>query len=285
MLLRIPTCLVAFALSLVSAVLTYNTQQQAFLPPTSYSFTPLPILEEASLTDLLSGLRNGNFTSLRLTQAYLSRITAFNDLNAIITLNPYALTEASRADSLRSNLSSPSAELTEHYPLLGLPFLVKDNIAIPPSSGPTTAGSYALVDAVVHRASPVVQRLLDAGAVLLGTTNLDEFAQAKGDHPWAWSARGGQTKSIYAPEREEGGGRRYGPAGRVRRCLWIERRVGVGCCSWTGELQSRDADWGVYGLSGWKGGCRRIQAGERRDDAYAGGGAHFEAFRCGRAVD
>ncbi|ORY38055.1 amidase signature domain-containing protein [Leucosporidium creatinivorum] len=205
MLLRIPTSLIVLGLSLVSAAPTYDPQQQTFLPPPYSSTTPtLPILEEASLSQLLSGLRNGSFTSLRLTQAYLSRITAFNDLNAIITLNPHALTEAQHADTLRSNLSSSIAEA--RYPLLGLGFLVKDNIAIPPSSGPTTAGSYALVDAVVREASPVVQRLLDAGAVLLGTTNLDEFAQAKGDHPWAWSARGGQTKSIYAPEEEEAGG-------------------------------------------------------------------------------
>ncbi|KAL8279608.1 hypothetical protein RQP46_007921 [Phenoliferia psychrophenolica] len=175
--------------------------QHAFLStPSSSSASPIPRLEEASISQLLEGLASGVITSEGLTQRYLDRINIFDDIRATLSINPFAIRSAREADSKRRELGG--APLPAQLALLGIPFLVKDNIAIPDEAGPTTAGSYALVNTTVIGPSTVVQRLLDAGAVLLGTTNLDEFAQAKGDHPWGWSARGGQMHSIYGTSED-----------------------------------------------------------------------------------
>ena len=149
--------------------------QHAFLSPTR---THLPRLEDASIVTLLDGLARGDFTSEQLTERYLERINIFDDIRAILSINPFAIRSARKADKRRRELGA--GPVPHHLELLGIPFLVKDNIAIPHEAGPTTAGSYALVNTTVRGPSTVVQRLLDAGAVLLGTTNLDEFAQAKG---------------------------------------------------------------------------------------------------------
>lgn len=101
-------------------------------------------------------------------------MSVFDDIRAIIQINPRAEEDAVVADRQREELvvnGSGALVLPSHLPLLGVPFLVKDNIAVPPSVGPTSAGSYALVNTTVISGSKVVQRLLNAGAVLLGTTN------------------------------------------------------------------------------------------------------------------
>ncbi len=126
------------------------------------------------------------------TRAALARIAELNPrLNAVIAVDPTALDQARTLDRLRENLP----------PLFGMPILIKDNIE---TDGPlpTTAGSLALLRNVTHRNAPVVARLRAAGAVILGKTNLSEWANMRSrDSISGWSAVGGQTRNPHALNR------------------------------------------------------------------------------------
>jgi amidase len=159
-------------------------------------------LEEASATELASALAEGRTTSVDLVAGYLDRIEAIDRagpaLRSVIELNPEAAAIAEQLDRERH-----AGRL--RGPLHGLPVLVKDNIA----SGDrmeTSAGSPALVGARAPRDAHVVKRLRDAGALLLGKTNLSEWANIRGKHSISgWSTRGGQTRNPYALDRSPSG--------------------------------------------------------------------------------
>ena len=142
-------------------------------------------------------MRAGTLTSHALTQAYLDRIAAIDDagpaLNAVIELNPDALAAADALDAERR-----AGKL--RGPLHGLPVLLKDNIDI--AGMVNSAGSLALVDNRPARDAFLVARLRAAGAVILGKTNLSEWANFRSTHSSSgWSSRGGQTKNPYALDR------------------------------------------------------------------------------------
>lgn len=152
-------------------------------------------LEEITLAELQDGLRSGRFTSRALTEAYLVRIGAIDQrgpaINAIIELNPDALDIASRMD----------AEKTRRGPLHGIPVLIKDNIDTADRMH-TTAGSLALADNIAAHDSGVAERLRAAGAVIIGKTNLSEWANFRSTHSTSgWSGRGGLTRNPYALDR------------------------------------------------------------------------------------
>ena len=152
-------------------------------------------LEEITLAELQDGLRSGRFTSRALTEAYLARIDAIDKrgpaINAIIELNPDALDIASRLDG----------EKTRRGPLHGIPVLIKDNIDTADRMH-TTAGSLALADNIAPRDSYVAQRLRAAGAVIIGKTNLSEWANFRSTHSTSgWSGRGGLTHNPYVLDR------------------------------------------------------------------------------------
>ena len=159
-------------------------------------------LEEASATALAAALVEGRTTSVDLVAGYLDRIEAIDrsgpTLRSVIEINPEAVQIAEQLDRERR-------EGRVRGPLHGLPVLVKDNIA----SGDkmeTSAGSPALVGAGAPRDAFVVKRLRDAGAVLLGKTNLSEWANIRGKHSISgWSTRGGQTRNPYALDRSPSG--------------------------------------------------------------------------------
>ncbi|KAF7972117.1 hypothetical protein HWV62_18830 [Athelia sp. TMB] len=155
----------------------------------------LPDLYEASISELQRGLSLGHFTSVHLVKAYLARIEEVNykgpKLCAIIETNPQALEQAARADEER-NLRKQSSQ--EFGILHGIPILVKDNIATKHEEG-----SHALVGSVVPRDATVVSRLREAGSIILGKTNLSEWANYRGVVPSGWSGRGGQCTSPYYP--------------------------------------------------------------------------------------
>lgn len=140
----------------------------------------LPDLFHASIADLSAGLWQGNFSSVDLTRAYLARISSTRKLNAILTISPYALVEAADADIELARLKAKCGDTAQDQcpfsipPLLGIPYLAKDNIAVPAHVGPTTAGSFSFLNTTVRRPSAIVQQLAHAGAVLIGTTNMDE---------------------------------------------------------------------------------------------------------------
>jgi amidase len=148
---------------------------------------------EASIGDLSSRMGRGELSSLALTQAYLDRIAAIDDagptLNAVIELNPDALEEADARDAERKAGRVRS-------PLHGIPVLLKDNIDAVPMVN--SAGSLALANHRPTRDAFVVERLRAAGAVILGKTNLSEWANFRSIHSTSgWSARGGLTRNPY----------------------------------------------------------------------------------------
>ncbi|CAN5863615.1 hypothetical protein BH11PSE1_BH11PSE1_24680 [soil metagenome] len=148
--------------------------------------------------DLGQAMTAGSATSESLTKAYLARIAALDrkgpKLNSIIVLNPHALADARALDAERK-----AGKL--RGPLHGLPILLKDNIESADDTA-TTAGSLALKDNVTGRDAPLVKRLTDAGAVILGKTNLSEWANYRSSHSISgWSAMGGLVRNPYALDR------------------------------------------------------------------------------------
>jgi amidase len=146
---------------------------------------------DATILELQSWLASGVCTSSSLTDQYLKRIAKLNPLlHAVIETNPDALAIAAQMDAERR-----AGQL--RGPLHGVPILVKDNLATADKMQ-TTAGSLALVDSVVPADSVVVQKLRDAGAIILGKANLSEWANFRGFAPFnGWSARGDFTREPY----------------------------------------------------------------------------------------
>lgn len=163
----------------------------AATPQTAFAF------DEADVAGLRTRMEKGELTSHALTQAYLDRIAAIDDagpqLNAVIETNPDALKEADALDAERKAGKTRG-------PLHGIPVLLKDNIDATPMVN--SAGSLALANHRPKTDAFLVQRLREAGAVILGKTNLSEWANFRSTRSTSgWSGRGGQTKNPYALDR------------------------------------------------------------------------------------
>ncbi len=172
------------------------------LPTAESTQIPSFALEELTIVDLQARMKDGRDTSQSLVQQYLSRIDAIDQrgpaINAVIELNPDALSIARRLDDERT-------AGRVRGPLHGIPVLVKDNIDTADRMH-TTAGSLALADNIAARDSFVAERLRAAGAVILGKTNLSEWANFRSTHSTSgWSGRGGQTHNPYALDRTPSG--------------------------------------------------------------------------------
>ncbi len=157
---------------------------------------------EAGVAELAAAMAAGKVTSEALVEAYRARIEAVDwagpTLRSVICLNPRADEEARRLDAERRAGAVRG-------PLHGVPLLIKDNIETDDGTA-TTAGSLALQDNVTGRDAPVVRRLKDAGAVILGKTNLSEWANFRSAHSISgWSAIGGLVKNPYALDRSAAG--------------------------------------------------------------------------------
>jgi amidase len=152
-------------------------------------------IQEKSASALAADLASGATTSVELVTLYERRIAELNpSLRAVIAVNPDALAIARKLDADRAAGRALG-------PLAGVPILVKDNIETADPM-PTTAGSLALKDNLTGRDAPLVARLRAAGAVILGKTNLSEWANIRSDHSLSgWSATGGQTRNPYALDR------------------------------------------------------------------------------------
>ena len=153
-------------------------------------------LDEVTIHDLQQGMSSGKFSAHSLTEKYHARIEAVDKrtINSVIELNPDALSIAEQLDRERK-AKGPRG------PLHGIPVLIKDNIGTHDRMM-TTAGSLALLGSVAPRDSFVAQKLRQAGAVILGKTNLSEWANIRSTHSTSgWSARGGQTNNPYALDR------------------------------------------------------------------------------------
>jgi amidase len=159
-------------------------------------------LEEFTVTDLRAGLESGEFTSASLAEKYLARINAVDRtgprLNSVIELNTEAPAIARKLDQERRSGRVRG-------PLHGIPVLLKDNIDTADGMM-TTAGSLALEGHHPKRDSTVAARLRAAGAVILGKTNLSEWANFRSTRSTSgWSGRGGQTNNPYVLARNPSG--------------------------------------------------------------------------------
>jgi amidase len=155
-------------------------------------------LEEATVASMQDWMANGRYTSRRLTELYLQRVTEIDrsgpTLRSIIVVNPDALNIANALDEERKT-KGPRG------PLHGIPIVVKDNIDTGDRM-PTTAGSLALEGSIAGRDAFVVERLRAAGAVILAKANLSEWANIRSPKSSSgWSAVGGQVKNPYALDR------------------------------------------------------------------------------------
>jgi amidase len=155
-------------------------------------------LEEITVGELQEGMTSGRFTAHSITEKYLARIEAIDKhgpaINSVIEVNPDALEIAKGLDKERKQ---------KHLrgPLHGIPVLIKDNIDTSDRMM-TTAGSLALVGSKPPKDSTVAQKLREAGAVILGKTNLSEWANIRSNQSTSgWSGRGGQTKNPYVLDR------------------------------------------------------------------------------------
>jgi amidase len=153
-------------------------------------------LDEITVSELQDGIKSGKYTTRSLVEKYSSRIQDIDKhtVNAVIEMNPEAEAIADALDQERKS-KGPRG------PLHGIPVLIKDNIATADRMM-TTAGSLALVGSKPPKDSFVAQRLRAAGAVILGKTNLSEWANIRSSHSTSgWSGRGGLTKNPYALDR------------------------------------------------------------------------------------
>ena len=159
-------------------------------------------LEEATIAGLQEMMTSGKATSESLVKLYLERIEKIDRsgpaLNSVIQTNPDALAIARELDRERK-------EKGPRGPLHGIPVLIKDNIDTADNME-TTAGSLALLGSKPAKDAHVVERLREAGAVILGKTNLSEWANFRSSRSTSgWSGRGGQTKNPYALDRNPSG--------------------------------------------------------------------------------
>ncbi len=162
----------------------------------SFASAPKRQLDEVTVEKLQAQMAGGSSTSRGITQAYLSQINDIDrKLNSIIEINPDALSIADQLDAERK-----AGKI--RGPLHGIPVLIKDNIDTADKMM-TTAGSLALVGAPVPKQEAfIVKQLRAAGAVIIGKTNLSEWANFRSMHSSSgWSARGGQTRNPYILDR------------------------------------------------------------------------------------
>jgi amidase len=197
-----PLILVAAALV---ALLVPACKPAAKEPPAKSAGPAVPApfpLEEKSIAELQAMMTSGEQTSEGLVSLYLQRIDAVDrggpGLNAVIQTNPDALAIARELDRERK-------EKGPRGPLHGIPVLIKDNIDTADNME-TTAGSLALLGSKPVRDGFVAARLRAAGAVILGKTNLSEWANFRSSSSSSgWSGRGGQTRNPYALDRNPSG--------------------------------------------------------------------------------
>lgn len=159
-----------------------------------------PLLIDATLDELRQGLDSGHFTSVDLTKAYIARIKEVsNDLRPVNEINPDALAIAAEMDAARKSKTGCFG------PLHGIPVLIKDNIATLDKMN-NTAGSYALVNAKPKEDSTVAAKLRKAGVIILGKSNLSQWANFRSlNTSNGWTSYGGQTKGAYFRDQDPSG--------------------------------------------------------------------------------
>ena len=215
--------------------------------PTSEDFP----LAEATVEELRAGMESGEYTARAIVELYLERIKTIDQsgptLRSVLEVNPDALTIADQLDQERK-------QGTLRGPLHGIPVLLKDNIDTDDQME-TTAGSLALVGSQVPQDAWVTQRLREAGAVILGKTNLSEWANFRSERSSSgWSGRGGQTKNPYVLDRNPcGSSAGSGVAVSANLCavaIGTETNGSIVCPSTTNGIVGIKPTVGLVGRSG-----------------------------------
>ena len=209
------------------------------------------LLEEATIEDLRVGMESGEYTARSITKMYLDRIQAIDQggptLRSVLEVNPDALAIADQLDEERQ-------QGTLRGPLHGIPVMLKDNIDTDDPME-TTAGSLALVGSQVPQDAWVTQKLREAGAVILGKTNLSEWANFRSERSSSgWSGRGGQTKNPYVLDRNPcGSSAGSGVAVSANLCtvaIGTETNGSIVCPSTTNGIVGIKPTVGLVGRSG-----------------------------------
>ena len=185
---------VGSALAFVDPVSTFSEAKAVSAPATVPAFE----LEEVSISEMQQALQSGKYSSRSLVEKYADRINDVDKrgpaLNSVIELNP-------EAEAIAVALDRERKDKGPRGPLHGIPILIKDNIDSADRMR-TTAGSLALLSSRPRQDASVTRRLRDAGAIILGKTNLSEWANIRSSKSSSgWSARGGQTRNPYALDR------------------------------------------------------------------------------------
>ena len=183
---------VALAISEPATVAVAAEAPHGFAAPAPFEF------DEVTIAELQQGMNTGKLSARSITRKYLERIEDVDKhgpaINSVIEINPEALAIADSLDRERKDRGARG-------PLHGIPILIKDNIDTADRMM-TTAGSLALLGSTPIQDSFVATRLRAAGAVVLGKTNLSEWANIRSNHSSSgWSARGGQTRNPYVLDR------------------------------------------------------------------------------------
>lgn len=208
-------------------------------------------MEEMDIDGLQSAMTSGQYTSRQLCQLYLNRITEIDRngpmLNSVIELNPDALAIADGLDKERK-------EGKVRGPMHGIPVLIKDNIDTGDKMM-TTAGSLALEGNIASKDAFIIAKLRESGAILLGKTNLSEWANFRSTRSSSgWSSRGGQTKNPYILDRNPcGSSSGTGTAVAANLCaigIGTETDGSIGCPSSINGLVGIKPTVGLWSRSG-----------------------------------
>ena len=208
-------------------------------------------LAEATIEDLQAKMKSGEYTARAIAEMYLDRIEAIDrhgpTLRSVIEVNPDALAIADQLDQERQQGALRG-------PLHGIPVMLKDNIDTDDPME-TTAGSLALVGSEVPQDAWVTQQLREAGAVVLGKTNLSEWANFRSERSSSgWSGRGGQTKNPYVLDRNPcGSSAGSGVAVSANLCtvaIGTETNGSIVCPSTTNGIVGIKPTVGLVGRSG-----------------------------------
>lgn len=219
--------------------------------PSGHSSKPGFELEEMDIDGLQSAMTSGQYTSRQLCQLYLNRITEIDRngpmLNSVIELNPDALAIADGLDKERK-------EGKVRGPMHGIPVLIKDNIDTGDKMM-TTAGSLALEGNIASKDAFIIAKLRESGAILLGKTNLSEWANFRSTRSSSgWSSRGGQTKNPYILDRNPcGSSSGTGTAVAANLCaigIGTETDGSIGCPSSINGLVGIKPTVGLWSRSG-----------------------------------
>lgn len=189
-------------LAAASVAAAVGASERTSAAPAAPSHASSDAIEELSLADIAAAFADGRLTSQQLTQSYLTRIDKLDrrgpNLGSLVETNPRALEIAAALDAERKTRGARG-------PLHGVPILIKDNVETSDHMM-STAGSLALAGWYAPKDAPLVERLRAAGAVILGKSNLSEWANFRSTHSLSgWSGRGGQCRNPYATDRTPSG--------------------------------------------------------------------------------